>query len=146
MHMNAVLARTSKGLRQQSLRQLLADNRILSQDEVVDRMLGLGFQVTQSSISRDFKELGVAKIDGRYSVAPSNQGFSLARFVVSGDSAGDHLFVVKTQSGWAVAVSDAIDYQEMEGVVGTVAGENTIMVATKNVAVHARILEFLKTL
>lgn len=109
-------------------------------------MLALGFQVTQSSISRDFKELGVTKIDGRYMVPQIVQGFKLGQFVLTTASAGDNLFVVKTQSGWTSAVSDAIDNLGIEGVVGTVAGENTILIATKDGATHSRILEFLKTL
>lgn len=144
--MNALQSRGSKSVRQQSLREILLQNRIVAQDEVVDRMLKLGFQVTQSSISRDFKELGVAKIDGRYGVAATSFNYGLGRFVVKTESAGDHLFVIKTSSGGASAVAEAVDHENIPGVVGTVAGDNTIMVATKDAKTHARISEFLGAL
>ena len=140
------MTKHSKGLRQQSLRQILAENRILSQDEVVDRMESLGFSVTQSSISRDFKELGVFKMEGRYVVPPANQGFSLGRFVNGVDIAGDHLLVIRTQSGWASAISEAVDFRDLESVVGTIAGENTIFVATKGPRALGEIQEFLGSL
>ncbi len=145
VHMNAMEPK-AKVQRQASLRKLLAENRILSQDDVLSRMDALGFHVTQSSISRDFKELGVAKIDGRYMVPPANMGFSLGRFVVGLQAAGDNLCVVKTQSGWSVAVADALDHEEIPGVVGTVAGENTILIATTGAEVRPRLQEFLNIL
>lgn len=109
-------------------------------------MSSLGWSVTQSSISRDFKELGVAKIDGRYVVSTNSAAFGLARFVLSTETAGPNLVVVKTQSGWSVAISDAIDDRELVGVVGTIAGENTIMIATTDAGVHAKIEEFVRSL
>ncbi|MBI1333546.1 MAG: hypothetical protein GC165_11795 [Armatimonadetes bacterium] len=138
--------RNSKSLRQQSLRQILEENEILSQEEVVERMTGLGFSVTQSSISRDFKELSVSKIDGRYVVPSAVNRFSLSRYVSDTGSAGANLFVIKTQSGWASVVSETMDREGVEGVVGTVAGDNTIFVATADAMVHARIKEFLEKL
>lgn len=144
--MSTDVAKNGKSLRHQSLRRILAENQIVGQEEVVERMLSEGFQVTQSSISRDFKELGVAKVGGRYVVPPSGLMMQLGRFVLASDSAGDNLFVVKTASGWTSAISEAMDHAEISGVVGTLAGENTIFIATKDGAAHAKIKEFLATL
>lgn len=144
--MNSAISKNSKISRQQNLRRILAENQISAQEEVVERMLLDGFQVTQSSISRDFKELGVAKIDGNYRVASADLRFRLGKFVLSSESAGDNMLVVRTVSGGASAVAEAIDHEHIVGVVGTIAGDNTIMIATKNVQSHQAITEFVSQL
>jgi transcriptional regulator of arginine metabolism len=125
---------TEKNDRQTALCELLRKKNFQKQFEIVKAMKKLGFTLTQSSISRDFQELGILRMDGRYLVKedalalPPTSMFS--RFVTAVLSAGDNLIVVKTSSGSAGAVAEEIDQMECAGLVGTVAGDNTIFLAT----------------
>lgn len=131
-----------KSKRHAYLTDLLSRSSLKRQDEVVREMMAKGFDVTQSSISRDFKELGVIKIGGVYKPGKMRSEFSerspLQMMIRKVDTAGPHLVVVLTTPGAAAAVAEEIDLGSIDGVVGTVAGDNTIMIATKSAAAQAR--------
>ncbi len=139
-----------KSRRHASLLRILGSKDLQSQDAVVNEMTILGFDVTQSSISRDFKELGVIKVGGTYRPAkfmkmPESQS-PFQRLIRSVDTAGNNLVVIKTSSGAASAVAEQIDLDVVSGVVGTVAGDNTIFVATKSKAAQAKVIDKVRTL
>jgi transcriptional regulator of arginine metabolism len=127
--------------RQAAIRDLVARNVIESQTELVERLEKMGFEVTQSSVSRDLAEMRVAKIDGRYvtveSLAPQKTGATERElrgagvFIRSHIVAGPNLLVVKTATGTANAVAVAIDQAEWPEVAGTVAGDDTLLVVTR---------------
>ena len=139
-----------KAKRHKFLVKVLHEQNFSSQDEVAAAMEKAGFIVTQSSISRDFRELGVIKIGGRYLPSAELKGdpesSALQRMILSIDTAGPNILVVKTKSGCANAVAEQIDITEMSGVVGTVAGDNTFFVATKNKAVQSRVVTALRNI
>src|SRR5690606_23876391 len=92
-------------------------------------------------ISRDFQELGVVKLGGRYVSAsemqepePAPTNFS----IVSVKSAGPNLSVVKTPAGAANLLAIKLDSQQIPGVVGTIAGDDTVFVALSGKAAQAR--------
>ena len=95
-----------------------------------------GFEVTQSSVSRDLRELGVLKASGRYLVPPdeisrANGDFgALAQFVRTVRPAGTSLTVIRTTIGAAASVAVALDKAEWPEVVGTISGDDTIFIAT----------------
>ncbi len=136
--------------RQEKLRNLIGSEAKLSQQELVDLMRKAGFEVTQSSISRDLRELGAVKVAGRYVTAdelqPKSSARSVQRFVKSIDLAGPYLVVVSTASGSANMIAELLDNREINGVCGTIAGDNTIFIATKNKAAQSRAVQAVKDL
>ena len=120
------------------------------QDELVRLLRKQGFEATQSSVSRDLRELNVAKAGDRYIVplnevvAPKNPFAAVATFVLELKTAGASLTVVKTTTAAAQSVAEAIDTAEWPEVVGTIAGENTIFIATEDARGQRKLLERLR--
>lgn len=128
--------------RRRELRLLLRRRRIHTQDELAAALRDRGFEITQSSLSRDLMALGAHKVDGAYRiVAESGDGADatgekyptlgeLQPFVRALRAAGPNLLVVATRPGLAQTVALALDSMAMPEVVGTVAGDDTVFVAT----------------
>ena len=122
------------------MRSMITSEAIVSQQELVERLAAAGFPVTQATVSRDLDALGAVKerdADGiaRYSIpdraAPDDAeravARSIAEFVDSITSAGN-LVVLRTPPGAAHLVAGAIDRADLDHVVGTVAGDDTLIV------------------
>jgi transcriptional regulator of arginine metabolism len=132
--------------RQAAIRELLSRAAVGNQTELLKKLASRGFRATQSSVSRDLREMHVAKTDGRYvlpevlatngAVKPRTQTFGLIRSI---RPAGPNLLVLQTPPGSASAVGLAIDGAHWPDVVGTVAGDDTLLVATKNRTDQARV-------
>lgn len=139
-----------KSQRHASLIKILSSKSLSNQDEVVREMTILGFEVTQSSISRDFRELGVIKVGGTYRPAKmlhaDESKSPFQRLIRSVDTAGPNLVVIKTSSGAASAVAEEIDVESLDGVVGTVAGDNTIFVATRSKLSQTKVIDKVRAL
>ncbi len=123
---------------------LIKDNIIRTQGEITQRLREAGADVTQATVSRDIKELKLVKTadsDNEYRyVSMSNQAFEdietrlsniFAEAVVSVDSAAN-IIVVKTLSGMAQAAATLIDSMEYKGIIGCIAGDDTIMTVAKS--------------
>ncbi len=118
-----------KNERQQTILNLINAGNIATQERLTKSLSEAGFEVTQSSVSRDLDELGIVKRGGFYSL-PSNKN---ARFGFIGlESAGENLLVAKCESGLASAVAVQIDRSKIVEIVGTIAGDDTIFIAVKN--------------
>jgi transcriptional regulator of arginine metabolism len=121
--------------RHEAILAILESERVTSQAELVDRLGARGISATQSSISRDLRDLGVAWIGGRYSL-PGVRGdrdpafAEVAVFLRGWRCAGPNLTVVTTAIGMAQSVALALDRTGWPEVVGTVAGDDTFFVAT----------------
>jgi transcriptional regulator of arginine metabolism len=142
--------------RHQEILSLLRRGTVASQQEIVTHLERRGLGATQSSVSRDLRELGVARVAGRY-VAPAlspvagpDAGGELAdeagRFLRGARPAGPNLTVVSTTAGAAQAVGIALDRAGWPEVVGTVAGDDTVFVATAGAADQRRLLRRLEQL
>ena len=131
--------------RRETLRRIITGSPVGRQEDLV-RLLGkAGFPATQSSVSRDLRELGVAKRGDRYVLpderAPVVDDFAaVARFVRSIKPAGPNLAVVRTTVGAAQSVAIVLDRAEWPEVVGTLSGDDTIFVATSGAATQRRLL------
>jgi transcriptional regulator of arginine metabolism len=102
-------------------------------------LVAQGFSVTQASVSRDLDELGVTKIGGRYVRSiPTVDGGIAARATF--DTAGPHMIVGKCASGLASAITVRIDSMNFPEIVGTIAGDDTIMIAVKSPEAQAAAL------
>lgn len=141
-----------KQRRHQALLALLRAAPVRRQEELVERLAARGFEVTQSSVSRDLRELGVAKVGGRY-VAPAAPGpdteevvGELAHYLRAAKPAGPHLTVVVTRTGAAQRVGIELDRAGWPEIVGTVAGDDTVFVATAGARDQSRLLARLRSL
>ena len=119
-----------KRKRQESILSIISAKRVGTQQELARELSRRGIEATQSSVSRDIFELGLTKVNGHY-VAPRG-AISDTAPLVAVDTAGDNLIVVKTGTGQAQPAALAIDRANFEEIVGTVAGDDTILVAVKN--------------
>ncbi|MBX3112274.1 MAG: hypothetical protein KF857_09715 [Fimbriimonadaceae bacterium] len=122
-----------------AVRRILARHKVTTQGELAGLLRAEGYEVTQSSVSRDLYELGVAKVGGRYVVAgrPGLAGSGL----VSAVPCGANMVVLKTETGTASRVGLLIDQGGYAGVVGTIAGDDTVFVATDGEASTRRLAE-----
>ena len=134
--------------RQQKLVDLIKVKKITGQHALLAELEALGIQANQASISRDLNELGIAKVKGVYCLPRIREGESSITDFLDIDTAGDHLLVIKTFPGKAMGVAIAIDDMKLSEIVGTLAGDDTIFVATKNAAhqklVSQKVIQLLK--
>jgi transcriptional regulator of arginine metabolism len=114
--------------RQKRILNLIRAKRIGTQEKLRVELERSGVPATQSSVSRDLDELGVVKHHGFYALPQANG--DAARGLVSLDTAGDVLVIAKCLPGRASAVAVEIDDAAMAEIVGTLAGEDTIFIAT----------------
>ncbi len=119
-----------KEQRQTSILKLISTKQIGKQEELSEMLEKKGYAVTQSSVSRDLDELGIVKINGYYSQpqTEAKQDFGLFNL----ESAGENLIVAKCAGGLASAVCVGIDRAKIAGIVGTIAGDDTIFIAVKD--------------
>ena len=132
--------------RQQEILAILSGDRVGSQGELVERLHERGFSATQSSISRDLRDLGWRGSAGAYVAADPAHGrrrpgvAEVARFLRGVRPAGPHLTVIFTAAGAAQTVALAIDRAGWPEVVGTMAGDDTIFVATASASDQKRFI------
>jgi transcriptional regulator of arginine metabolism len=124
--------------RQSAIMRILRDGLVRRQEDLVRLLKKEGHEVTQSSISRDLRDLGVSKARGRYVLPPdevtrANGDFgTLTQFVRGLKRAGPSITVLRTTIGAAQSVAVAIDKAEWPEVAGTISGDDTIFIATAN--------------
>ena len=129
-----------KSDRQQTILELIEQQPVETQEQLALLLNEKGFSVTQATVSRDINRLGLTKVSvqgvSRYALVKQSGG--LERYVnvlregfQSADTAGN-IMVVKTVSGMAMAVAAAIDAMDFEQVVGSIAGDDTIMIAIRS--------------
>jgi transcriptional regulator of arginine metabolism len=131
-----------KRQRQQAIRDLVARTHLRSQEEIRERLESLGYPATQSTISRDLEELGLVRVrdgDGHLRYALPDQAAAapraptralLSEFALSVEVSGN-LVLVKTPPGAANAVAEGLDRGAVDGILGTVAGDNTILIVVR---------------
>ena len=139
-----------KARRQAAVLQLIANEQIHSQEQLRTRLKAQGYDVTQATLSRDIRDLGLVKrsSDGAYQQqgaepqVPPGAGVALQKAMAEYASAVacvQQLIVVRTGPGLAQPLALAIDRAKLEEVVGTLAGDDTILVISQD-ARHAKAL------
>ncbi|MGI9263806.1 MAG: arginine repressor [Gammaproteobacteria bacterium] len=129
--------RTHQTARREAILTILRESVVGRQEELVARLLDLGHDATQSSVSRDLRELGVSKVGDRYLAPHGDRPRQHRSFVVLTDfvlgvaTAGANTTVIKTATGAAQSVAIALDEAGWPEVVGTISGDDTIFVATE---------------
>lgn len=124
--------------RQKILRQIISENDITRQEDLTEMLGKHGFNVTQASISRDLEDLGIIKTGGIYKLPIT--GLSLTDLgQIKIDPAGENLIIVRCSPGFASAAAAKIDSANIEGIIGTIAGDDTIFVAVSDFQSQKRI-------
>ncbi|MBS0375870.1 MAG: arginine repressor [Proteobacteria bacterium] len=137
--------------RREALKRIIRDGVVGRQAELVRLLKRAGYPVTQSSVSRDLRDLGVAKVGDRYvlpedAAAPVAGLAAVAGFVQDAAPAGPHLTVIRTTIGSAQSVALAIDRARWPEIVGTISGDDTIFVATASERAQRAVLDRLRSL
>ena len=145
--MNATIPHPAEAAERRALlRAALLEARARTQSELVAYLEARGHSVTQSCVSRDLREVGARKVGGRYRIAPDRRSElpGLAALIEGFSSAGPHLVVVRTLPGGAQRVAHAIDTEAWPEAAGSVAGDDTIFVASRTRSGQQGILDRLQ--
>lgn len=139
-----------KSARQTAILEAVAQEGIGTQNDLVRALKKRGIPATQVSISRDIAELGLVKAGGEYKAATAEGGATdpelpLRTFVRQVVAAGPNLTVVRCDAGAAPRVGLVLDGLSMPGLVGTLAGDDTVFVASDTGATQKKLIEFLET-
>ena len=140
-----------KKKRQEQIIEIIQNHEVETQEDLAGYLTEAGYAVTQATVSRDIRELSLEKVPGqkvrqKYAMRstipvaaeikhpaaqPANRYAALLQDgIVSMEQAGN-LLVIKTAVGMAMAVAAALDAMEIEGIIGCIAGDDTIMCAVK---------------
>jgi transcriptional regulator of arginine metabolism len=129
--------------RQNAILELVRERALSTQAEVAGALREVGYDVVQTTVSRDIAELGLVKVrapSGRLVYAPPGTtdidrlralAAAMRRYAIGMEAAGS-LVVVTTPSGYANALAQAIDESGHPGIAGTLAGDNTILVVARD--------------
>ena len=144
-----------KTRRQRKIIELISDYDIETQEELAGMLMDNGFTVTQATVSRDIRELNLTKIPvnggkQKYAV-PNSKTIALnSKYmrvlndgILSIETAGN-ILVIKTVSGMAMAVGAAVDAINIKGIIGCIAGDDTIMCVVKNADNSDEVKEYLE--
>ena len=148
-----------KSARHSLILEIIEEKDIETQEELADELKRRGIKVTQATVSRDIKDLRLLKVLGEHggykyaTVERAEKGMNdrfirmLSECVISVDSVGN-LIVIKTLSASANAACEAIDSMKWDEVLGTIAGDNTLLVIARSEeaveAMTARLHELIK--
>ena len=137
--------------------ELINKYEIDTQEELTKRLQDTGFKVTQATVSRDIRELKLTKVSGdngkqKYVVLQNTESDLYDKYVqvlrtgfLSMDRA-QNILVIKTVAGMAMAVAAALDELHISGIVGSIAGDDTIMCAVRDNEEIVRVMEQIKKL
>jgi transcriptional regulator of arginine metabolism len=139
--------------RQIAIKQIISEQVIGSQEELCAALHSNGFEITQATLSRDLKELGIVRMNTpeglRYVLNPLNEERRLQSFIgyeVEQISANESLVVIKTLPGRAQGVAEIVDSLHNPLILGTIAGDNTIFVTPTSVGKIDELMKLLRHL
>ncbi|MDO5110899.1 MAG: arginine repressor [Clostridia bacterium] len=146
-----------KSIRQSMILDIITQEDIETQEDLAARLRAHGMNVTQATLSRDFKELRLIKVlasDGNYKYATVDNAenglqerfISIFAHAVTSIHSTGNLIVIKTMTGTANAASEAIDSLKWKDIVGTIAGDNTIFIAVSEGADMQNLIEKFKAM
>ncbi len=140
--MGATRAPVDKTTRQDLILKLISEKEIGTQQDVAAALAGEGIEVAQATVSRDLAELGVLKVGNRYLALPHEPGSAgievLPSFVL-GIAPAQNLVVINTRDGTAGAVSSVLDRVKGLKIVGTIAGQDTVLAVSPDNASAAEV-------
>lgn len=114
------------------IRDIIRVNNVKTQRDLADHLQQMGYDCTQATISRDIMDMGLVKSREGYYVLPEEMRLQrMVSELVEEVTVAGNLVVVKTFSGGAAGVSAALDKADLKGALGTVAGDNTILIVAE---------------
>ena len=143
-----------KRRRQTALLRLLRKQPVANQNEIVQLLTASGILAAQASVSRDVRELGLVKVNGRYvlaaHLAPRRPAHTpeapLSELITMVDPVGANLIIVRTRIGAASTVAVEIDRTASPDIAGTLAGDDTVFVAVRSRSAQGRAVALLRRL
>lgn len=122
------MAKKSNG-RQDAIRDIVRNKDVRTQRMLVDELKACGFDCTQATVSRDIADMGLRKLpEGVYVLAEDLHLQRMVSELVTGVQRTDNLVLVKAQPGTASGIAAAVDAAELPDVLGSLAGNDTILV------------------
>ncbi|MEW6335891.1 MAG: arginine repressor [Acidobacteriota bacterium] len=138
--------------RRELILRLIARHALSTQEELVGALAAEGVVASQASVSRDIAALGLIKAGGRWAIRPEPAPVRdpleerVREFLLSVSPAGPNLLVLKTPPGEAQALAYALDGLALAGLVGTVAGDDTVFAAVEGHEASDRVARRLRSL
>lgn len=115
--------------RQDAIRDIVRNKDVRTQRVLVDELRAMGFDCTQATVSRDIADMGLRKLpEGIYVLAEDLHLQRMVSELVTGVLRTDNLVMIKAQPGTASGIAAAVDAAELPDVLGSLAGNNTILV------------------
>ncbi len=131
--------------RQDAIRKIVRDEPIRTQTELVNALADLGFAVTQATVSRDIADLGLGKnAHGVYALAEDTRLNMIVGASVKETRRAGNQVLVFTDPGTAGGVAAAFDSANFDGVLGSIAGDDTILVITSDNAAGSKFEESIR--
>lgn len=119
--------------RQEAIRDIVRSKSIRTQRELVDELKAQGYNCTQATVSRDITDMGLTKQSGSVYVLAEDLRFNqMVSTLVISSAYANNLVIVKAQPGTAQGVSAAIDDASRPHMLGTIAGDDTILIVMDN--------------
>ncbi len=121
--------------RQDAIREIVRTADVRTQRMLVDELKACGFDCTQATVSRDIADMGLHKLpEGMYVLAEDLHLQRMVSELVIGVQRTENLVIIKAQPGTALGIAAAIDAAELPDVLGSLAGNDTILVITRTAA------------
>ncbi len=144
-----------KNTRHSRILEIISENVIETQDELIARLRENGYPVTQATVSRDIKQLGLIKTATKnggykYTVAKNdssgneNKLKTIMHETITSAQSAENIVVVKTFSGMANAAAAAVDSLAGDTILGSIAGDDTIFIVVRNTADAEAFTEYIK--
>ncbi len=128
--------------RQEAIRRIVRAERVRTQRALVDRLRDHGYVCTQATVSRDITEMGLKKLpEGVYVLAEDLHLQRMISDLVRDVQRSSNLVLIKAAAGTASGVAAALDAAELDDILGSVAGDDTILVITTTEQSGARLVD-----
>ena len=142
-----------KVARHEKIKELIQQYDIDTQEELASRLNEAGFKVTQATVSRDIRALKMMKVTGkdgksRYVILqelPTEMGEKYTRVLLTIDQ-GQNILVIRTVPGMAMGVAAALDALNWEEILGSIAGDDTVMCVARTLEEASSVAERLKSI
>jgi transcriptional regulator of arginine metabolism len=136
---------TTTQARREAIRKIIEEQPVATQNDLVQYLMERGIAATQSSISRDISHLGLIKAGGRYIIPSTGNGRAAMPISIRHAVAAEALAIVKVSAGQAAALGVYLDQAAWPEVVGTVAGDDTLIIACRDRMARNAVLAKLTT-
>ena len=144
---------SSKLVRQNKIKRILSDRIISNQEQILKLLINEGVTITQATLSRDFADLGVIRtftnLGVQYTLSSTDYGKEIAKLVgleILNIANNENLIILRTLAGRAQGVAHYIDRLNREEIMGTIGGDDTVMIIPNKLTNIPKILEILKNL